>query len=87
MAETLTPPSIEAPKVETPGITQTKQLIQRYQAILNGPLNSDVKVIDGLTQRYDLSLLGKRRRDPKLDLNISFRRGRINAQNTYVQAS
>ncbi len=38
-------------------------------------------------QRYALSLLGKRRRNPQLDVNIAFRRGRINAQDTYVQAA
>lgn len=41
---------------------------------------------DEYFQRYALSLLGKRRGSPKLNLNIAFRRGRINPQNTFVQA-
>ncbi len=44
-------------------------------------------VSDKYFQRFALSLLGKRRRDPKLDLNVSFKSGKINPKNTYVQAT
>ena len=40
---------------------------------------------DEYFQRYALSALGKRRRDPKLSLNISFLRGKVNPKNTFVQ--
>jgi hypothetical protein len=38
-------------------------------------------------QRYSLSLLGKRRRNPKLSAFVSFQRGKVNAKNTFVQAA
>lgn len=40
---------------------------------------------DEYFQRYALSLLRKRRRDPSLILNIAFKNGKINPRNTYAQ--
>ncbi|MBP7133905.1 hypothetical protein KBA73_01685 [Patescibacteria group bacterium] len=40
---------------------------------------------DEFTQRYILSALRKRRRSPKIELNFSFKKGRIDPRNTYVQ--
>ena len=40
---------------------------------------------DEYFQRYTLSLLEKRRRDPKLQLNIAFKKGKMDPNNTFVQ--
>lgn len=42
---------------------------------------------DKYFQKYALSALSKRRRNPKLDLNLAFKRGKVNPADTYVQAS
>jgi hypothetical protein len=40
---------------------------------------------DSYFQTYAISALNKRRRDPKLELNLSFRSGYVNPGNTFVQ--
>lgn len=44
-------------------------------------------VTDQYFQRYAINLLGKRRRNPRLDLNVSFKSGKVNPRNTFVQAT
>jgi hypothetical protein len=42
---------------------------------------------DEYFQAYALSLLEKRRRDPKLNVSVGFRRGKINPKGTFVQTA
>ncbi len=42
-------------------------------------------VSDTYFQRYALSALGKRRRNPKLEVGVAFREGKIDPRKTYVQ--
>lgn len=51
MPETLVSPPVEVPKLETPGLIQTRQFIQRYRDTLIPDREPNLELVDGLLKR------------------------------------
>ncbi len=51
MLEVLTSPPVESPKMETPGLAQTRQLIQRYRDIVTSTQSPNLELVNRLVKR------------------------------------